>query len=401
MARFEDLILVLRNLTTRTLTPGVSVAGILSVDTPEMLAALHACEKSVENTALTLTTPDDIALVTIGSKVELEIRVPRPGFGFIFKDLDAMLLSPIAHVKEPANFFLLDTDYCSRDPAPVDHIITVYRKVLEFIGMLKTCAAFLDEREQLLIFIKEGKKFEVPVSFTEADLQILNLDTLSGLIGAIPDGIHQEQCASIMAESVYELTAMLPSSKRFVVLLNHVDDLKERFEKGYKLFAAGFSYEKIRDEIEAARIEYSGKIHKVFSDIQNQLLGIPVATIIVATQMKESSKVDGNFWTSTAVLLGSLVFTILMHFLLRNQRQTLEVIGIEIKRQKDKLAKEHAAIATNFEDTFKSLDTRYAGQRRILYAVDGVVSFGFALALFFFYSLSLPIQLLVALLLGK
>ena len=91
-----------------------------------------------------------------------------------------------------------------------------------------------------------------------------------------------------MAEAVYELTAKLPSHKRFVSLLEQGEGLNDRLEKGYRLFfAAGFSYEKFRDEIESARVEYAGKIHKVFSDIQNQLLGIPVATIIVATQMKD------------------------------------------------------------------------------------------------------------------
>jgi hypothetical protein len=107
--------------------------------------------------------------------------------------------------------------------------------------------------------------------------------------------------------------------------------------------------------------------------------------------MKESSKIDSNFLTSTAVLLGSLVFTLLMHFLLRNQRQTLDVIGIEIKRQKAKLEKEHAAIAANFVDTFRSLDSRYTGQRRILYGVDGVVFLGLLLAGFFFYKLNSPV----------
>ncbi|MCZ5662332.1 hypothetical protein O5623_28590 [Escherichia coli] len=57
-------------------------------------------------------------------------------------------------------------------------------------------------------------------------------------------------------------------------------------KKGYKVFVSGFSYEKILDQLRVAKIEEMGKIHKVFSDIQNQILGIPVATIIVATQMK-------------------------------------------------------------------------------------------------------------------
>jgi hypothetical protein len=51
------------------------------------------------------------------------------------------------------------------------------------------------------------------------------------------------------------------------------------------------------------------------------------------------------------VLAGSLVFMLLLHFLLRNQRQTLYFIGVEIKRQKTKLEKEHAAIVENYTST--------------------------------------------------
>lgn len=390
MAEFADLVAIIRGLTDRTITAGVA-SGNVHIDTADTLAALHACESDSANTGLTLVTPDSITSVEIGSDVDIEIRTPRPGFGLIPENLDGLLRFPGAHVTEPARYYLLDTNYQMSDEAPAGHVVRSYRTVLQFIAMLKGCAAFLDEREEVLIFIKEGK-FEVPVSFAQSDLGAMNIDDISALTIAIPPGVHEKQCASIMAEAVYELTAKLPLSKRFAALLEHAKELKERFEKGYKLFAAGFSYEKIRDEIEAARVEYSGKIHKVFSDIQNQLLGIPVATIIVATQMKANKEVGAEFWTSLAVLLGSFIFMLLMHFLLRNQRQTLEVIGIEIMRQKTKLEKEHAAIASNFMDTFRSLDSRYRGQRRILRVVDGVVVVGFLLSLYFFYKLSTPAQ---------
>ncbi|EPY2903530.1 hypothetical protein ACXDBG_002151 [Cronobacter sakazakii] len=54
-----------------------------------------------------------------------------------------------------------------------------------------------------------------------------------------------------------------------------MQQLSESFQKGYKVFVSGFSYEKILDQLRVAKIEEMGKIHKVFSDIQNQILGIP------------------------------------------------------------------------------------------------------------------------------
>lgn len=390
MVQFDDLVTIVRHISQRTSESGI-VAGNLVVDTAEKLAALQACEAHQRDTGLSLVSPADIADVALGATVQVEIRTPRPGFGLLSDSLDALIRFPTAHVKEPAHYYLLDSDYANTDSAPPIEIVSSYRSVLAFVRMLKSCAAFLDEQEELLVFVNEGK-FEVPVRFAEADIRTAKLETIDALACALPDGTHAEQCASIMAEAVHELTAKFPSHRRLVALLENADDLKDRFEKGYKLFAAGFSYEKIRDEIEATRVEYAGKIHKVFSDIQNQLLGIPVATIIVATQMKESKAMDGSFWMSAAVLVGSFVFMLLMHFLLRNQRHTLEVIGIEINRQKAKLEKEHAAIAENFVETFRTLDGRYRTQRVILYVVDLIVVVGFLLSVFFFYKLSLPAQ---------
>lgn len=387
MAQFIELVRIIRSVSNRTSDAGC-ITGALLIDTSEKLALLQSCEKDSHNTALTINS---ITPIAVGSTVQIEIGTPRPGFGLLCDTLDALLRYPSAHIKEPIDFYLMVSDFAKKDPPVSGAGIFEYRAVLELISMLKSCAAFLDEQEELLVFIKDGK-FEVPIKFTESDLRLVDIAVLVELANAIPKGTHEEQCASIMAEAIYEITAKLPADKRFVALLENSKDLKERFDKGYKLFAVGFSYEKIRDEIEAARVEFLGKIHKVFSDIQNQLLGIPVATIIIATQMKGSATIDGNFWTSVAILIGSFVFMLLMLFLLRNQRDTLDVVGIEINRQKTMLEKEHAAIAPNFTDTFSVLDRRYRTQRKVLYIVGGVVVAGFLLSVFFFYKLSLPAQ---------
>lgn len=386
-ALFEDLVRVVAGLSNRAVDDG-TVTGILTVSDGAMLEALKACEEAVNDTGLTLL---DTAAVAVGSTVKIEIGTPRPGFALLPANLDALLNYQSAHVKEPAHFYLLDCNYACPGPATPPDIVRNYRSVLAFVKMLKRCAAFLDTQEEMLVFVNDGK-FEVPVKFLEADVRNVKVASIDTLAHAIPDGTHAEQCASIMAEAICELTAQLPSGKRFSFLLENADDLKDRFDKGYILFAAGFSYDKIRDEIEATRVEYAGKIHKVFSDIQNQLLGIPVATVVVATQMKESKVIDGSFWMSVAVLVGSFVFMLLMHFLLRNQRHTLEVVGIEINRQKGKLEKEHAVIAGNFVDTFSALAKRYKTQRTVLYIIDGIVAIGFLLSLFFFYTLNQPVQ---------
>lgn len=387
-ATWDDLVQVVRGLSNRK--NGPPVQGGFTITDAEALRVLKACIESEPETHARLQNGEDAASLNIGQTIEVEIS-PRLGFGLLTANIGALLHAQYARIKEPSNFLLLDELINKTDLVSDNHLLTKYRATLSLIQTLKRSAAFLDQEEPSLVFIKDGK-FEVPIEYDDDTLSKLDVAVILEITSILPEETHEKQCCSILADAIITLTGHLSSGDRFKHLLIHAAELKKLYDQGHQLYAAGFSYEKIRDEIEGARIEYSGKIHKVFSDIQNQLLSIPVATIIVATQMKEHAQIDGNFWISIAVLIGSFIFMLLMHFLLRNQKQTLEVIGIEIKRQKGKLKKEHAAIAQNFVDTFTSLDNRYDTQLTILKAVDFVVFFGFLLSVFFFYKLSTPTQ---------
>ncbi len=186
------------------------------------------------------------------------------------------------------------------------------------------------------------------------------------------------------------MTTHLSSHGRFQYLLANLKELKKRYEDGYKIFASGFSYEKVRDQVEAARVEYTGKIHKVFSDIQNQLLSIPVATIIVATQMKSAKDLGYEFWVNSSVLAGCWVFAILMIFLLHNQLLTLNVLRDEIDRQERQLKKEFSMIADSFSNTFSYLSRRAFTQRAVIWVIDLFVVLGLALSHVIYLKLTLP-----------
>jgi hypothetical protein len=387
MATFEQLVHVVRRLSNRRMV-GSALLGDLLIDSEATLENLRACEAAFEDTDLSLETAS-VAVLAVGQTVQVRLGTPRPAFGLVRKDLDELLRFPAAHVREPAKYVLWETGFCHSDTVVEGDAVDRYRKVLALIQVLKGAAAFLDEQEEILVFIRGGK-FEVPLRYTAADLEAMDLAELDTVIGAIPEGTHKAQCESILAESMHEVLVKHPAAERFGHFLRGLPEIHERFDRGYRLFAAGFSYEKLRDQVEAARIEYTGKMHKVFSDIQNQLLGIPVATVIVATQMKPHSQVASEFWISVAVLLGSFVFALLVHLLLRNQRHTLEVVGLEIARQRKELEKQPQGVAANLLPTFELLERRYRTQMRILQAIDWVVLAGVALSVFFFYQLSGP-----------
>lgn len=379
---WDKLVYLLRNVDS--FQANHSAIGTIRIADQKTLDAVKECCASGD-VKLEITSGQDCADLAIGHSVDISCY-PRIGWGRIANDLDALLKTPKARVKEPRRYILLSPEFTTMtDDASVDSEIYKYRKIIELVEVLKEAAAFLNEEEQCLVLVNSGR-FDIPVLYDESDLEKLVMSDIGKAITSFPDGLHRKQCQVIMAEAIIALTKSQPESKRFKYLLEHISDVVKRYEDGYQLFASGFSYEKIKDQVETARIEYTSKIHKVLSDIQNQLLGLPVATVIVATQMKQSANSESALWVNSAVLFGIWIFSLLMSFLIYNQNCTLNVIKDEISRQKKQLITEFPAIENSFKPVFSYLFRRIKNQKIILVVLFVILSIALIGSHFIYFS---------------
>lgn len=378
MALWNSVTHVVRAMQQRNDQRPGRVSGTLTCTSDEDLAALQECLAGDDDTRAEVDGVDDAGQLAKGKVYAVSIA-PRLGLGVIVKGLDDLLKAPQARVREPDGFYLLTGDESSVDVALPNSPIGRYRLVLELVKLLKEAAAFLDADRQQLVFIDSGK-FEVPVEYTVDDLAAVDLATGQALLVSLPKDIHREQCGAILASAIVALTRATPAKQRFAHVLRNASQLKVQYDEGYKLFASGFSYDKVRDEVEAARVDYAGKIHKAFGDIQNQLLGIPVATVIVATQMKMATTWGYEFWLNTSVLLGVWIFAVLIWLLLRNQGHTLQVLQDEIARQQKLIGDKYHDVAASFKDVFEFLNSRLKRQRLVIHVIDFVVAGGLVLA---------------------
>lgn len=348
------------------------------------LAALNLCLGHEENTGMQIHgSRDDVA---IGRTVEISFE-PRVGWAAVAPDLDELLKQPGNRIRSRPRFLVLNTQMSSDDGSEVGSDVGRYLLVVKLVKALKEVAGFLDADEQSLVFISNGR-FDVPVNYSANDLALMDIDEVQALTSLVPTDTHKKQCAGILATAIVDLVRAQPSSSRFTYLLSHAKELRSAYDQGYKMYAAGFSYDKLKDTVEAARVEYVGKIHKVLSDIQNQLLGIPVATIIVATQMKEDKGSGPELFINTAVLLGAWVFVALTLLLIRNQQHTLAVLKDEIARQKRQMSKEYVAVADMFKHTFESLESRARTQTIVLWTIFAAAIAGLGLANWSYFRLT-------------
>jgi hypothetical protein len=363
-------------------------SGVLRVESDEQVKLLNAIlndEDGRYGISLSDGDPDDLA---IGNAVTLDIEHPRLSLGILAYSFDDLLLAPRARVEEPKNYYVIDLR-CGKDTHDTPEVIDRYRKVHALINLLKESAAYLDESKWELIYVDNGK-FAIPIDYSKSDLQSANMLLIDRLIGAIENDTHKEQKLSILADAVVELSKSSPPKDRFRNLLSHLEELNTKFADGYRIFVSSFSYQKVKDELEAAKIDYTSKIHKAFSDIQNQILGIPVATIIVATQMKAASNFGYEFWVNTSVLIGCYVFVVFTGLMIWNQIHTLAVLDSEIRRQKDQMQHKYSDILERFGGIFTSLEKRLRAQKIALIFVAAVLGVGFVISHVVYFKLTAP-----------
>jgi len=323
----------------------------------------------------------DLKDVVIGRTVKVRLDNPRSGFAVLAHDLDGLIRSPGAKLTEPSRFYLVDPAFAPGDAVVPDQVAR-YRKILAIVQLFGKAASLVDATKSELVFVKDGKTL-MPVRFNAADAAALDLKAADRLLTQFADELHQDQKGAILFEALVDLCRAHNTDSRFRFALRSLDDLADKVADGYRLFASSFSYSKIKSELEDARIDYTQKIHKTIVDIQNQLLGIPVATIVVASQMKAPTACGPELLVNVAVLAGAWIFVLLLVIAIVNQWMTLNVIRDEIDQQQTALQRDYAMVSADFVGTFTKLKNRIWWHHFGLGAVFAIGLAGGLVATFF------------------
>lgn len=361
--------------------------GTLTVTTAQQLADLQFIEN--DDTAAedaNLAVLADPAHLTAGRTVRIRIAQPRIGLGILARTFNDLLKASGAYITEPSTYFVVDGKLDVRTSPPPPTVVA-YRKVLTVVALFGKAAAYLDQTRQELVFVHEGKVV-VPVRYDVKALDRVSLPAIDTLLDNFKDDVHQDQKLGILETAIVQMVEPIPSAQRFIYLLENLDTLTETLRQGYRLFASSFSYSKIRSEVEATRVDYVAKIHKTLIDIQGQLLGIPVATIIVASQLKVSQGCGVEFWTNVGVLAGGWVFLVLLIIAIANQWVTLSAIDDDIKGQQQRLESDYEAISDQFGSIFAGLTKRVGWHRWVLIMIGAIAVVGALFATFAFVKLT-------------
>lgn len=330
---------------------------------------------------------DASALLIRANPANRQVECHLPGN--FFPSLESLLEAPARRIDPLRRFYLADIDYIyAEDALNAPPLVTHYLQATRLFSLLSKLADHQGGvgAAKTLVFLHKNK-IEITSQYGKEDLHELR-DIQSFEVEFILSGTHQEQKQTIIKTVLLELFAgrnKLPFSE----LLAQFSGFVEKVSASYQLYVAEFSFQKVKAEVEKEKLDAMVKLNKVFSDIQSQLLAVPVALVLVGGQMENS----GN-WTSKNVLiwLAALIFAALMDLLIRNQRHTLKAVNQEIDQQRKQIASKYQSIALRFDGIYQEIADRHKHQQVLIWVVDALVavSLGITTVVLLWFANALP-----------
>ena len=290
-----------------------------------------------------------------------------PFAAHVYPTISALLLKNPGHI--PARFTTRDLSYTHGVTTPVPETIRAYEASVQLWGLLTLFVDHVGNNGTLLYFIKtHDARLEVSLEYGVQD--IVALPSLCQFqFDFVASSLHADQKKSIFRATLLDLFKGRPRAP-FSEVIRQFEVFAQNVRSAYAMYASEFSYEKVRAEVEKDNLDSMLKLNKTFSEIQNQLLALPVALVLVAGQMTAGSELTlKNF----VLWAGALLFSILMWLLVHNQRNEVMAIEEEIDFRWQKIEKQPLAIKERFEGSFKSLRKRKNKQDVLLKFLNYIV----------------------------
>lgn len=317
------------------------------------------------------------ALGLLSTEVAAERRLEFSTPHNFFWSLDALLAAAERRIQPPTRFYLADLRY-SHPGVEADTPVAVarYQQAARLFRALQGVADHETKvgNSSSLIFLQQ-QKLEITAGYQATDLaELPQLDDFES--DFIESTTHKQQKATILRAVLFELFGS-QAKISFASVLANFKQLVDQVVSSYQLYVSEFSFQKVKAEIEKEKLEFTTKLNKVFSDIQNQLLAVPAALILIGGQME-----NGGVWSIKNLLIwsGAMVFALLMNLLINNQRHTLRAIKLEIDQQWELIQGKHKTVAEQFKSNYRQLDDRYQHQHHLLGTVSALVAAALAFA---------------------
>lgn len=263
-------------------------------------------------------TPSDFPQPKSGSSIKFTIKFAFDGLKAFYSDWSEFITTShyeLVKFNYPEEFYVVSDDYFSKENT-INFSNKKLLNLIEFAKCLSIQAEYIDHSSddflRLFYFYKseEGsvEKLLLKINYNKPSLFLNELDhsIFSELYNQESDDLLINEKKNIFLATLSDFLKPIPEDDRFCTLVIEFKKFKELFSNNLKVYFNKFSFQKIRQEVANAEIDFSDKCSKTLFDIQAKLLGIPVSLAGVIVLTKASSGFE------IILLVMGLVFTSLI-----------------------------------------------------------------------------------------
>ncbi|MBU0942111.1 MAG: hypothetical protein KKD36_11850 [Bacteroidetes bacterium] len=310
-----------------------SITGFIVIN----IANIKHIELMFENNiieVLSVGEPDDIKNIFkedinnfIDKQVHLEIRTGV--VNCYFETINDFLNGNRFKLKNEL-FYIAENDYYSKVTIIDNELVNNYNKNIELIDFLNSLSHSqhqIGNQLKYYFYRISNSIVEIDIKYSVNDLMFFSdLEGLKELKKEFSDAISHKDKRELF---INELVNFIESnSSDYLTIVKNWKTILNSYNKSYKLYLAGFSFEKIKASSNEHFQKLLERIYDSISKVSGYIFGIPIGFILLLNYFDYTGSL---IFKNIVILLLSILFFVLIWFiLLRNIKESIEAIETDI-----------------------------------------------------------------------
>ncbi|QIH37932.1 hypothetical protein G7A72_03550 [Flavobacterium sp. Sr18] len=387
MGKLLNSAVAVKRLIDLKVSDSISTTGFLVITTTNIEYIELLLDNEIVE-VLTVGEPDDIKNIFkedindfIGVQVYLEIRIGR--VNCYFETVNDFLNGNKFKLKSEL-FYIAENDYYSHESTVVNELVNNYCKNIELIDFLNSLSHsqhHIGNQLKYYFYRISNNIVEIDIKYSENDLIFFSdLQGLQELKNEFSGAISHKDKKELF---INELVNFIESnSSDYLTIVKNWNTILSSYNRSYKLYLAGFSFEKIKTASNEHFQKLLNSIYDSISKVSGYIFGIPIGFILLLNYFDYTGSL---IFKNIVILILSILFFVLIWFiLLRNIKESIEAIETDI----DDFIKliNTVPVLNPYKEKLESLKTdSIKKQRNKLLIVKGVTISIFALTVIVFF----------------
>lgn len=263
----------------------------------------------------------------ITKQVHLEIRTG--GVNCYFETINDFLNGNRFNLKNEL-FYIAENDYYSEENVINNELVGNYYKNIELIDFLNSLSHSqhqIGNQLKYYFYRISNSIVEIDIKYSVKDLEFFSdLAGFQELKNEFSDPISHKDKKELF---INELVNFIESnSSDYLTIVKNWSTILSSYNKSYKLYLAGFSFEKIKASSNEHFQKLLAQIYDSISKVSGYIFGIPIGFILLLNYFDYTGSL---IFKNIVILILSILFFVLIWFiLLRNIKESIDAIETDI-----------------------------------------------------------------------